>query len=83
MIKTLLKVPTDPHLVFSARILQGKATEIQSIEDSKLPRKGKTPVRHEFGEQDTHHFPETPKDHYKRIYFNAIDSVTHCVAAGF
>ena len=45
--------------------------------------KGKAPVRHEFGEQDIHHFPETPKAHHKRIYFNAIDTVTQCVATKF
>ena len=37
------------------------------------------PVRYEVGEQDTHHFPETPKDHYRRIYFNAIDTVTQYI----
>jgi len=71
--KALLKDRTDTSFsLFGARILQGKTTGIQTIEDHKLPRKRKAPVRHEFGEQDTHHFPETPKDRYKRIYFNAI-----------
>ena len=46
-------------------------------------RKGKAPVRHELGEQDTHQFPETPKDHYKRIYCNAIDIVTQRAATRF
>ena len=55
---------------------QNYRMEIQSIEEPQLSRKGKAPVRHEFGEEDTHHFPETPKDHYKRIYFNSIDTVT-------
>ena len=39
------------------------------------------PVRYEVGEQDAHHFPETPKDHYRRIYFNAIDTVTQYITA--
>ncbi|XP_074623947.1 uncharacterized protein LOC141881914 [Acropora palmata] len=43
----------------------------------------KAPVRHEFGEQDTHLFPETPKAHYKPIYLNAIDTVTQSVATRF
>ena len=38
---------------------------------------------YEFGEQDTQHFPETPKDDYKRIYSNAIDTVTQCIATRF
>ena len=73
VVKTLLKDRTDTLFsLFWARILQRKTTEIQTIEDPKLPRK-------EVGEQDTHHFPETPKDHYRRIYFNAIDTVTQYI----
>lgn len=61
VLKTLLKDRTDTSFSrFGARI---------------LPRKGKAPVRQEFVEQDTQHFPKTTKDHYKRIYFNAIDTV--------
>ena len=78
VVKTLLNNCTDSWFShFWARILQGKTTEIQTIEDPQSPRKGKAPVRHLFGEQDTHHFPDTPKDHYKRIYFqvDAIDTV--------
>ena len=60
VVKTLLKDRTDTSFsLFWARILQRKTTEIQTIEDPKLPRKRKAPVRHEVGEQDTHHFPES------------------------
>ena len=84
VVKTLLKDRTViAFSLFWAWILQGKTIEVHAIEDPKLPRKGKATVRHEFGEQDTHHFLETPKDHYKRIYFNAIDTVTQCVATRF
>ncbi|XP_068671396.1 uncharacterized protein [Montipora foliosa] len=77
VVKTLLKDRTDTSFnLFWARILQRKTTEIQTIEDPKLPR-------HEVGEQNTHHFPETHKDHYRRIYFNAIDTVTQCIATRF
>ena len=48
------------HLNATKRTLWGKATEIQTIEDPKLPRKEKKPVKHEYGEQDTHHLSETP-----------------------
>ena len=68
VVKTLLKDQSGTSFsLFWVRILQHKTTEIQTIEDPKLPRKRKAPVRHEVGEQDTHHFPETPKDHY-RLY---------------
>ncbi|XP_068735601.1 zinc finger MYM-type protein 1-like [Montipora capricornis] len=84
VVKTLLKDRTGTSFnLFWARILQRKTTEIQTIEDPKLPRKRKAPVRHEVGEQNTHHFPETHKDHYRRIYFKAIDTVTQCMATRF
>ena len=84
VVKTLLKDRIDSTFsLFWPRILQRKTTEIQTIEYPKLPRNRKAPVRHEVGEQDTHHFPETPKDHYRRIYFNAIESVTQCFATRF
>ena len=64
VVKTLLKDRTDTSFsLFWARILQRKITEIQTIGDPKVPRKRKSPVRHEVGEQEAHHFPETPKDH--------------------
>ena len=73
VVKTLLKDRTDTSFsLFWARILHHKTTEIQAPVDPKLLRKRKAPVRHEVGEQDTHHLPETPKDHYKRIYFNLM-----------
>ena len=84
VVKTLLKDRTDTSFShFWARILQRKITEIQTIGDHKVPRKRKSPVRHEIGEQDNHHLPETPKDHCRRIYFNAIYTVTQCNAKRF
>ena len=84
VVKTFPKDRTDTSFsLFWAWILQRKTTEIQTIEDPKLPRKRKAPVRHEVGEQDTHHFPETPKHHYRGIYFSAIDTVTQCIATRF
>ena len=84
VVKTLLKDRRDTSFsLFWARILWHKTTEIQTIEDPTLPRKRKAPVRHEVREQDTHHFPETPKHHYRQIYFNAIDTITQCIATRF
>ena len=51
VVKTLLTDRTDTSFsLFWIPILQRKTTES---------------VRYEVGEQDTHHFPETPKDHYR------------------
>ena len=63
-----MKDQTDTTFSLSlARLLERKTTEIQTIEDPKLARRRKAPVRHEVGEQDNHHFPETPKDHYRLL----------------
>ena len=53
VVKTLLKDRTDSSSsIFWALILQGKTTEIETIEDPNLPTKqGKALVRHEFGKQ--------------------------------
>ena len=82
VVKTLLR-RSDWYLInfslLGAQILQRNwTTETQTIEDPKLPRKRKAPIRHEVGEQDTHHFPETPKDHYRRYdrYCNACNAST-------
>ena len=63
VLKTLLKDRTDA----SARILQRKTTEIQIIEDPKLPRKKKVSVRHELENRTltTHlKLPKTITDDY-------------------
>ena len=62
VVKTILKERTDTSFsLFWDRVLLRKTTEIQTIEDPKLPSR-KVPVRHGVGEQDTYHFPETPKE---------------------
>ena len=40
----------------------------------QLPRCRKAPRRFEVGHVDCH-FPATPEDHYRRIYFQAIDLI--------
>ena len=84
VMNTLSKDRSDTSFdLFWARILQRKTTEVQDIEDPKLPRTHKAPVRQEIGEQKTHYFPQTPKDHYKQIYFAAIDNTTQCISSRF
>ena len=47
--------------------------EQYNIDDAVLPRKRKTPARFEPGSESSHHFPDTPKDQYKRMYFEACN----------
>jgi len=63
--------------------LQRKTTERQDIEDPKLPRKQKAPARREIGALDTHYSAETTKDHYREVYYSAIDTVTQCITSRF
>ena len=51
--------------------------------DPVLPRKRRRPQRLEDGNPTTHHFPLTPKDHYRQIYFQALDTVTSCIRQRF
>ena len=49
-----------------------------AISDPLLPRKRQAPARIEVGNgQPT--IPETPKDHYRRIYFEAIDLIANAI----
>ena len=53
-----------------------------AISDPLLPRKRRAPARIEVGSgQPT--FPETPKDHYRRIYFEAIDLIVNAIEQRF
>ena len=47
------------------------------------PRKRKAPERFELGNHQIHHFPQTDKEHYKRVYFEAIDFATTAVTSRF
>ena len=54
----------------------------RAISDPLLPRKLRAPVRLEdISGQPT--FPETPKDHYLRIYFEAIDLIVNAMEHRF
>ena len=84
VVKTLLKDRSDTSFdLFWDRILQRQTNDLQIIEDPKLPRKRKAPARLEIGQQETHYFPPTPKEHYKQIYFATIDSATVAITSRF
>ena len=84
VVKTLKTDRSDESFdLFWGRIKQRKDKEIESIEDPVPPRKRKVPSRFELGQQQTHYFPQTAKDHYKQIYFEAIDFATTAITARF
>ncbi|KAJ8041249.1 Zinc finger MYM-type protein 1 [Holothuria leucospilota] len=82
VVKTLRKDRRDESFEFFwEQVLQRKET--LGVEDPKLPRKRKCPARLEEGNAGTHHFPSTPKDHYRCIFFEAFDVVTTCIQSRF
>ncbi|KAJ8028305.1 Zinc finger MYM-type protein 1 [Holothuria leucospilota] len=82
VVKTLRKDRRDESFEFFwEQVLQRKET--LGVEDPKLPRKRKRPARLEEGNAGTHHFPSTPKDHYRCIFFEAFDVVTTCIQSRF
>ena len=52
------------------------------VSDPSLPRKRKVPRRFETGEAASEH-PLTAKDHYRRIYFQAIDLIISTIKGRF
>lgn len=60
-----------------------KRKEKLNIEDAKLPRKKKVPRKLDDGNAETHYFPSTPKEHYRKIYFKALDIATNCIRERF
>ncbi len=52
------------------------------INDPILPRRRKHPGRFEDGE-GPHAFDQTPKDMYRKIYFEALDLLIQCIGTRF
>ena len=78
VIKTLSKDRDDTaHDLFWERVCKRK--DELNVSDPKLPRKRRLPRTIEDGIAGTYHFPSTPKDYYRQIYFQAIDAATNCI----
>ena len=70
----------DSFSAFYSAVL--RKSKDHAISDPLLPRKRRAPARIEVGSgQPT--FPETPKDHYRRIYFEAIDLIVNAIEQRF
>eukprot|EP00112_Aurelia_sp_Birch-Aquarium-sp1_P015994 Seg3588.3 transcript_id=Seg3588.3/GoldUCD/mRNA.D3Y31 product="Zinc finger MYM-type protein 1" protein_id=Seg3588.3/GoldUCD/D3Y31 len=82
VIKTLSKDRNDSaYHLFWERVCKRK--DELNVNDPKLPRKRRLPRRLEDGSAETHHFPSTPKDHYRQIYFQALDAAINCIKERF
>ena len=59
-----------------------QANELE-IEEPTLPRRRKVPRRYEVGTGTADHTPSSPKDHYRAIYFEGLDTAIGCIANRF
>ena len=82
VIKTLSKDRNNNSCnLFWEMVLRRK--QYLDVDDPILPRKRRLPRRLEDGNAETRHFPSTPKDHYRQIYLQALDTVTSCIKRRF
>ena len=81
-VTTLRSLRTDD----SWKMFWGKVTRFATdvnVAEPQLPRCRKVPRRFEEGAADTHFFPATAEDHYRQIYFQALDDTTTCISHRF
>ena len=82
VIKTLSKDRNDgAYELFWECVLKRK--EELSVQDPKLLRQKKLPRKLDDSNAETYHFPSIPKDHYRQIYFQALDTATNCIKERF
>ena len=80
-VQTLQSLRSDSMFDFFWRnVLQTK--ENLDVDDPTLPRRRKTPRRLETGNGEPS-FPDSPKDLYRQVYFEAIDLVVNAIKARF
>ena len=53
------------------------------VSEPLLPRRCKAPRRFEIGESSGTSAPTTPEQHYKVIYFEALDTIVGCIKNRF
>ena len=61
--------------LFWTRLLKTKS-EVDAVAEPQLPRKRQAPARQEVGDS-THHFPSTPKECFRHIYYSTMMSFYH------
>ena len=59
-----------------------KLAESMDVYDPKLPRQRKRPARYDGGLSAGHHH-QTPKEYYRQLYYEVLDSTTHCLTERF
>ncbi len=70
----------EAYDLFWSKVL--KFAECAGIGEPQLPRRRKIPARLDEGGSN-HFFHQTPKDHFRQIYYETIDNTTNCIANRF
>ena len=68
--------------LFWTRLLKRKS-EVDAVAEPQLPRKRRAPARQEVGDSGTHYFRSTPKEHFRHMYYAAIDVSKECIRTRF
>ena len=81
-VKTLQSLRMDDkfHLFWQKCVLGANRMQVN---EPTLPRRRKVPRRFEEGREDSYSYPLTPEDHYRHIYFEAIDLIVNCITERF
>ena len=75
-VKTLKSIHTDDHFTAFWGIVI-KAQQELDVCDPELPRRRKTPKRHDDGGPPD--FPDDCQAHYRRSYYEALDLVVNAI----
>ena len=80
-VSTLMTLRTEGNFdLFWEKILKRK--EDVDVNEPQLPRKRKVPRRYEEGIAENE-YPSSPKDEYRRVYFEAIDLAVSSIKSRF
>ena len=80
-VKTLQCMRDEQIFDLFWRMVQQLASK-HDIGEPTLPRKRKVPRHFEVGSSEPEH-PSSPKEYYKRIYYEALDLVVNCIKSRF
>ena len=80
-LQTLKSLRSDANFKLSWTKITRMAEALE-IPESHLPHQKKVPSLLDYGSADTD-FPAVPVDHYRRIYFEALDLITTCITSRF
>ena len=60
-----------------------RKSDVDAAAEPQLPRKRRVFIRQEVGHTGTHYFPSTPKEHFRQMYYSAIDLTIGCISTRF